>query len=229
MGEKGKKRVLYYVPMVHASEEMLVELYEDFNSGNEHLYGIAGKMKNRIYWEIQDSVLKKYWDWVGKDLDDEMESYENAQIFCEAIYENGRKAENQIRSTKFKNDEWPTLQLCKKLIENGAKMEKTEKKSLYLDHARRLEKDLPDKRAMNRRDREIAKRINENLDETGILLVGAAHNPMRYLDKDIKVRKIMPFDAYREMENLQKRLDKKMEKKYAEFIDELEDIGKELI
>lgn len=224
----SKKRVLYYVPMVHASNEMLDKVYSDINSEDERIYGIAGKMKSSIYWGIQDSVLKKYWDWIERDLDDELDSYNGVQIFCEAVYEDGKAFEKTLKSSKLDADEWPTLQMCKKLVENGAKIEKTEKKSLYIDHARRVENNLPDKMAMKRRDKEIAKRINENLDGVGIILIGAAHNPMKYLDDDITVKKIEPFNAYREMGDRQKRLDKKMGRKYSDLLDSLEELGKEL-
>ncbi|MBI5355623.1 MAG: hypothetical protein HZB68_04175 [Candidatus Aenigmarchaeota archaeon] len=225
----SKKRVLYHVPMVHSSNEMLDKVYKDANSDDERIYGIAGKMKSSIYWGIQDSVLKKYWSWIERDLDEELSSYQGVQIFCEAVFENGKAYEKSLKASKLDPDEWPTLLLCQKLVKNGANMEKTEKKSLYLDHAHRLENDLPDKLAMKKRDKEMAKRINENLDDVGIIFVGGAHNPMKYLDSDIKVKRIEPFNAKREIDDLQKRLDKKMKRKYSDLIDSLEDLGNELI
>lgn len=62
------------------------------------------------------------------------------------------------------------------------------------------------KEVINERDMYIADRINEGIGEgeMGILFIGAEHDPLPYLSRDIEIKKIQPFDVVKRLKDLEK-------------------------
>lgn len=217
-------RKLIYVPLYHSYEEIesivepIIDRVIEKSSG---LFG-RGKAKKEIKTEIRDvmnSSVNRYFDAVESDVEKLVDDYSSLSVFQEGIYWDDDTAKSQAKSMSDGFGTRNFSYVCA-LSERGAKIRETEDMDAYLEHLSNNKVSLKngnetnDSNHIDRRDREIAKRINAKLDGTGLLFLGAVHNAVQYLEKDIEVTTVKPFDVSSEMlVSLSRALAKKREKK----------------
>lgn len=221
---KKTKRKLFYVPTMHSPAEVNRDTFKlSFESMLESYkkeYGDeVGMMLALGFFAALDGFTKKYWDMMEERLDREGLDYGKLKIFQEGAFD-GEESSRQLRDAMKKleslDDEslekkfsYTNLTLLNKMLDKGARLMNTEDREVYKEQVevisrygtRKISKsDL--KKAeeeidacTQKRDKKIAERINNDFrDGTALLFVGAAHDPIRYLDKDIEIRKIELFD-----------------------------------
>lgn len=189
-------RTLIYVPIIHSSADM----------------GSLGKeLKNKSVSELGENKWQNHTDTVNGYWEAIESYFENIDIYIKGIkiYQDGMFVDGEmalkiinegIRSGS-KNSE-----IVSKLIGRGAILIKTEDFKMVKDEYDGLQSILKSKTNikklflllrykiskpifLKRRDKFIAGRISETLgqNETGILFIGAYHNIMKRLPKDITV------------------------------------------
>lgn len=189
-------RTLIYVPIIHSSADM----------------GSLGKeLKNKSVSELGENKWQKHTDTVNGYWDAIESYFENIGIYIKGIkiYQDGMFVDGEIAmkiisegiKSGSKNSE-----IVSKLIDRGAILIKTEDFKMVKDEYDGLQSILKSKTNIKklflllrykiskpifliRRDKFIAGRIAETLgqNETGILFIGAYHNIMKRLPKDITV------------------------------------------
>ncbi len=189
-------RTLIYVPIIHSSADM----------------GSLGKeLKNKSVSELGENKWQKHTDTVNGYWVAIESFFENIDIYIKGIkiYQDGMFVDGEIAmkiigegiKSGSKNSE-----IVSKLIDRGAILIKTEDFKMVKDEYDGLQSILKSKTNIKklflllrykiskpifliRRDKFIAGRIAETLgrNETGILFIGAYHNIMKRLPKDITV------------------------------------------
>jgi len=189
-------RTLIYVPIIHSVADM--------GSMGEELKrkSVSGLGENK--WKTHTDTVNGYWDAI--------ESYfENIEIYIKGtkIYQDGMFVDGEMAlkligdgvKSGSKNSE-----IVSKLIKRGAILIKTEDFKMVKDEYDGLQNVVKSKTSIQklflllkykiskpvflvRRDRFIAATIDKTLgqNETGILFIGAYHNIMKRLPKDITV------------------------------------------
>ena len=189
-------RTLIYIPIIHSSADM----------------GSLGKeLKNKSVSELGEKKWQKHTDTVNGYWDSIESCFETSDFFIKGIkiYQDGMFVDGEMAmkiidegiKSGSKNSE-----IVSKLIGRGAVLIKTEDFKMVKDEYDGLQSVLKSKTNIKklflllrykiskpifliRRDKFIAGRIAETLDqnETGILFIGAYHNVMKRLPKDITV------------------------------------------
>lgn len=171
-------RILYHVPIVHGRAEAVKTASPSLD--NENL----GDVVRRIQSLIEAHVLALPLQWTETSL------------YADGIYEE-RQIET-IMANVLPPDCWSS-HLLYKLACRGARIEVTEQKDLCARFATLLKTSLPGPdrdRVKRERDAVIAKRINQTLRKTGVLLLGFAHEgPAPYLDHDIETQRVLSAAA----------------------------------
>ncbi|MBI5354879.1 MAG: hypothetical protein HZB68_00295 [Candidatus Aenigmarchaeota archaeon] len=202
-------RKLIYVPLYHSYEEIEGIVEPIIDRAVKKSVGVfgRGKAKKEIKSEIRDvmnSSVNKYWDAVENDVDKLIDDYGSLSVFQEGIYWGDDTAKSQAKSAA---EAFGTRNFSYvfKLAEKGAKIRETEDMEAYFAHLANNKvslkngKETNDSGHIDRRDSEIAKRINEKLDGNGILFLGSLHNALQYIEDDIEVTTVKPFDASMDM------------------------------
>ena len=198
-------RTLLYVPIIHTSSDLgslakdvtergIVELGQEV--WNEHLKTVEG------FW---NAILLyfMYIDELGLKI------YQDGMV---AEGEIGQKIVEEGTRLGSKNYE-----LVARLLKQGAILIKTEDFNLVKEERDRLltltkaksvtqkliafiKYKLVKNRLLNKRDRFIAQRINETLNdgERGVLFIGAFHNVKNFLPGDIQIKEIKDAQRVRE-------------------------------
>jgi len=198
-------RTLLYVPIIHTSSDLgslakdvtkrgIVELGQEV--WNEHLKTVEG------FW---NAILLyfMYIDELGLKI------YQDGMV---AGGEIGQKIVEEGTRLGSKNYE-----LVARLLKQGAILIKTEDFNLVKEERDRLltltkaksvtqkliafiKYKLVKNRLLNKRDRFIAQRINETLNdgERGVLFIGAFHNVKNFLPGDIQIKEIKDAQRVRE-------------------------------
>jgi hypothetical protein len=198
-------RTLFYVPIIHTSSDLgslakdvvqrgIVELGQEV--WNEHLKTVEG------FW---DAILLyfMYVDALGLKI------YQDGMV---AEGEIGQKIVEEGTRLGSKNYE-----LVARLLKQGAILMKTEDFNLVKEERDRLltltkaksvtqkliafiKYKLVKNGLLNKRDRFIAQRINETLNdgERGVLFIGAFHNVKKFLPGDIQIKEIKDAQRVRE-------------------------------
>jgi len=198
-------RTLFYVPIIHTSSDLgslakdvakrgIVELGQEV--WDEHLKTVEG------FW---DAILLyfMYVDELGLKI------YQDGMV---AGGEIGQKIVEEGTRLGSKNYE-----LVARLLKQGAILIKTEDFNLVKEERDRLltltkaksvtqkliafiKYKLVKNRLLNKRDRFIAQRINETLNdgERGVLFIGAFHNVKNFLPGDIQIKEIKDAQRVRE-------------------------------
>jgi hypothetical protein len=195
MGEKWYlMRRLIYVPIIH-TEADLGSLAEEIEERTKAVFGDADWQKHKedvnLYWqEIYD-----YW---------EKKNIPGLKIFQDGMPVDGAAGENIVRS--MANNGSINYKIIEQLMDGGAKLIQTEDIELLKEEyflTRDLTKSDPASISLNAlshyksrkdellkaRDTYIARRIDESLedDETGVCFLGASHQILSRLPKDIEV------------------------------------------
>lgn len=187
-------RQLYYVPIIHVTE--------DFGSLAPTINKKGAAILGKNAWQTHQQVIANFWSSLA-------DFFKKVDVSGWKVYQDGMAADGEI-AKKIVNEasikgskNYQVVQsmlakgafiiktediiLLKTELENIASLAKAktfaEKTLAYVRH--RWEKD----RLTKKRDSFIAGRINETLKdgETGVLFIGAEHHILPLLSKDIKV------------------------------------------
>jgi hypothetical protein len=189
-------RKLVYVRIVHTSVDM-GSLSEKLQ---KEMISRIGKDK----WEETQRMIRKFWDELEKELFDLDLDFEHTKIYQDGLPIGGEVGVKIVHNTADLGSQ--NYRLIERLLENKAKIVATESPELLIEE-RNLQMDIynsstPEEREkakkryetrekilLQARDEYIASRINSTLidGETGILFIGAEHNVIPWIDRDIKV------------------------------------------
>jgi hypothetical protein len=202
-------RTLIYVPIIHTRQD-LGSLARDVAKR-----GIAD-LGEKFFREHEKAVFG-FWDAIR-------EYFGSIEVSGFKIYQDGMVADgevgNKIVEEGMKSGS-KNYEIVENLIKGGAILVKTEDFSLVKKERDRLlkitqAKTLSEKLLgfirykltknilLNKRDRFIAKRIEQTLNhsETGIIFIGAYHNIKKYLPKDIQIIEVKDADKVRAYQRL---------------------------
>lgn len=202
-------RTLIYIPIIHTSA--------DLGSLAEYVTkkGIADLGED--VWKGHRRAVEGFWDAISHFFD-------SVDVSGIKIYQDGMVAEGEV-SQKIVEEGVKSgsknYELISRLLQKGAILVKTEDFNLVREERDRLlaitqaksisqkiiafiRYELTKNILLNKRDRFIAKRIDETLnqDETGIIFIGAYHNIKKRLPKDIKIKEIKDVDKVKEYQRL---------------------------
>jgi hypothetical protein len=202
-------RILIYIPIIHTSAD-LGSLAEDVTKK-----GIADLGED--IWNEHRKAVGGFWDAISHHFD-------SVDVSGIKIYQDGMVAEGEVGQKIVEEgvkSGSKNYELISRLLQKGAILVKTENFNLVSEERSRLlaitqaksisQKIIPFIRykltkdiLLNKRDRFIAKRVDETLnqDETGIIFIGAYHNIKKWLPKDIKIKEIKDTDKVREYQRL---------------------------
>ena len=190
-------RKLILIKIVHTSADM--------GSMGEGLVKEGMAKMGREKWLENQRKIEKFWDDLEKEIDGLGLDYSKTRIYQDGLPCGDELGLRIVRETADKGSK--NYRIVRKLIERGAVIEATESPELlrkeyeYIkalmtartpeekaDAARRYDQ-IKDE-LMQERDAYIAKAIDISLkdDETGLLFIGAAHNVIPELAKDIEVK-----------------------------------------
>ena len=186
-------RTLIYIPIIHTDPDLgslAVDLEEK-----------AAKLLGR-YWGEHKKTIERYWQEIIRFLEEK--TFTKVLIFQDGMPEGGETAQAII--DKLAQTGSPNYQILQALTKIGAQMQKTEDPEL-LKEEYQLTKDLVVRKSLmstifaflkykfrkngllKARDNHIAKQINQNLPEgeTGLCFLGAYHDVLSKLARDIKI------------------------------------------
>jgi hypothetical protein len=192
-------RKLILIKIVHTSTDM--------GSMGEGLVKDGMAKIGREKWLENQGKIEKFWDDLEKEIDGLGLDYSKTRIYQDGLPCGGELGLRIVRETANKGSK--NYRIVRTLIERGAKIEATESPELLrkeyehikalitaktpeekADAARRYDK-IKDE-LMHERDAYIAKAIDISLkdDGTGVLFIGAVHNVIPRLAKDIEVKSL---------------------------------------
>lgn len=191
-------------------------------------------------WARHKETVSSYWDAIIKYFNGikvaDIRAYQDGMVIGGDI---GRKIVSEGVRAGSKNSEVLLI-----LIQRGAVLEKTEDLAMVSkerDYIVKLKNAVTARQKMSayiryrmsknhllvKRDRFIADRINRTLKEreTGVLFIGAYHNIIPLLDKDIRVKEIKEVEKIRAYQKmfLYGRKDKELEALSSYLISPVED------
>ncbi len=221
-------RRLIYAPTIHTSAD-IGSLAKDVTDR-----GIAD-LGERL-WEDYRKVVDSFWDVIARYFD-------SVPVSKMKIYQDGMVAEGEIGQKiveETANAGSKNYELVSRLLKRGAVLIKTEDFKMVKAERDRLLKITQAKGTvrklagflkyrltrdplLDRRDRFIARRIDETLNdgEEGIIFIGAYHNIKKRLPKDVQVTEIKDASKVREYQKLLPFYDKNKER--------FEELGRYLI
>lgn len=194
-----RMRKLILVKIVHTSADM--------GSMGEGLIKEGMAKIGKEKWLENQRRIENFWNELEKEIGALDLNYSRTRIYQDGLPCSGELGLRIVRETAEKGSR--NYQIVRKLIERGAKIEATESPELLRkeyehikaivastdvrEKAEAMEKyeQLKDK-LIQERDAFIAKAIDSTLqnDETGLLFIGAAHNVIPLLAKDMEVKSL---------------------------------------
>lgn len=202
-------KTLIYVPVIHTSAD-LGSLAKDVAKR-----GIADLGEE--FWKGHKKTVDGFWDAIAQYFD-------SIDVSRMKIYQDGMVAEGEIGEKIVEEgikSGSKNYELVSRLLKRGAFLVKTEDFNLVKEERDRLvaitrarsisEKligfikyKLVKNRLLNKRDKFIARRIDETLDhaEKGIIFIGAYHNIKKWLSKSIHIREIKDIEKIKEYQRL---------------------------
>jgi len=188
-------RKLLYVPILHTSADMgsLAAKLEDRGSA---MIGTEG-------WERHKKTISKFWDSITKYS--KSLKVKGFQIYQDGLLAGDELGMKVVNSAAAKGSE--NYQIIKNLVSKGAKIMKTEDMKIVMKEVKlikemansdsklkrlacALQYKLLKNKLLKERDDFIADRINKTLVKKGIIFIGAYHNVIPLLDKDIEVEEV---------------------------------------
>ena len=204
-------RTLIYIPIIHSGADMGSMATELTRKGVDE-FGIE-------FWETHVDTVNKYWEIISQccdtiDLVDKVVK----------IYQDGMVVDGEI-ALKIMEESVKSgsrnYEIISKLVRRGAIIVRTEDLSLVKKELEML-KSIPSSGALiiklikifwfkiirskllNQRDKFIAGRIAATLEpnETGIIFLGAYHDILKKLPKDIVIKEFKEINKVREYQKL---------------------------
>jgi len=185
---------LLYVPIIH----MEADLGSVAPTINKRSSQICGKER----WNRHKKAVSEFWDSIANLFDHLNAS--NLKIYQDGLMIDGLLGKKIVEEGARRGSK--NYKIILKLIESGAKVMKTEDASLLKEEYNNLIKlsqtksvlgktlayigyKLRKNPLMKKRDKFIAERINETLQEgeAGVLFIGVYHNVLPLISKDITV------------------------------------------
>ncbi len=192
-------RKLILIKIVHTSTDM--------GSMGEGLVREGMAKIGREKWLENQRKIEKFWDDLEKEIDGLGLDYNKTRIYQDGLPCGGEFGLKIVRETADKGSK--NYQIVRKLIERGAVIEATESPELLRKEYEHIKAILiaktPEEKAdaarrydqikdalMQERDTHIAKAIDISLkyNETGVLFIGASHNVIPGLARDIEVKSL---------------------------------------
>lgn len=188
---KSSERTLFYIPIIHTQADM--------GALSEYVKKASLRKLGRSGWKRKISLIDQFWTEIEKIIEELKLPLNVVRIYQDGLPVSGREREivEELAKSGSRNHA-----LLIRLINAGAKMTGTESLELLLeeyDHAKKTlgmksagirgaEKSMSDS-ILARRDKYIAKRINETLlpGETGMVFLGMLHSLEPWLAKDIQL------------------------------------------
>lgn len=189
-------RRLFVIRIVHTSADM--------GSMSEGLIKEGIAKLGREKWLENQKKIENFWTEVEKEINSLNLDYSRTRIYQDGLPCGGELGLKIVRETADKGSR--NYQIVRNLIENGATIEAAESPELLkkeYEHIRAIMTASSDKEKaeaiqkyeqikdelMRERDDYIANAIDITLKdgETGVLFIGAAHNVVSKLPKDIEV------------------------------------------
>ena len=202
-------RTIIYVPIIHTSAD---------------LGSLAGDVTKRGIADLGEDVWKEHTKTVDGFWDVISHYFDSVDVSGMKIYQDGMVAEGEVGEKIVEeglNLGSRNYELVSRLLKRGAILVKTEDFNLVKEERDRLltltraksithkliafiKYKLVKNRLLNKRDRFIAKKIDETLrySEKGILFIGAYHNIKKRLPKSIYVREIKDIKKVKEYQQL---------------------------
>ena len=191
-------REIIYIPIVHSEVDM--------GSVSEELKREYIKRYGEERWLEHTRTIEGLWDRIRKEILSLPLDYNRVKLYQDGL-PNYRGMELEIVK-KLASEGSKNHKLLQDLVERGSKLIGTEDPQLLLEEYKRMKgglRDLASSKASDpklptydeitlRRDRYIARRIDETLEEgeTGLLFMGAIHRTPEMLPPDIKIRYLLP-------------------------------------
>jgi len=221
-------RTLIYVPVIHT--------YADLGSLAKEVAkrGIADLGED--LWKLHRKTVDGFWDAISH-------YFNSIDVSGMKIYQDGMVADGEVGQEIVEagiKSGSKNYELVSSLMKRGATLVKTEDFKLVKEERDRLlsiteAKSVIKKllafikyksvknRLLNKRDKFIAKRITETLNqgERGIIFIGAYHNIKKRLSKDIQIREIKDTQKVREYQKILPFYNKNKER--------FEELGKYLV
>jgi len=198
-------KYLIYVPIIHTTADL----------GSLAKYvskrGIADLGED--LWELHRKTVDGFWDAISNYFD-------SIDVSGMKIYQDGMVADGEVGQEIVEEgvkSGSKNYELVSRLIKRGATLVKTEDFKLVREERDRLlaitqansiikkvfafiKYKSVKNRLLNKRDKFIAKRITETLNqgERGIIFTGAYHNIKKRLSKDIQIKEIKDTQKVRE-------------------------------
>jgi len=221
-------RELIYVPVIHMSA--------DLGSVAKHLDNRGVANLGEQFWRKHTETISGFWDSVANYFSGL--PVENAKIYQDALVIGGDVGLRIIEEGAKAGSK--NYELIADLVKGSAILVRTEDLTLVREERDRIVKltnastltekliaylkyRLTRNKLLKKRDNYIAKRIDETLnhDETGIIFMGAYHDIVPKLAKDIEVTEVKDVKKIRDYQRLLLRIRKKKEG--------LEDLAKYLV
>jgi len=200
---------LIYVPIIHMSA--------DLGSIANHVDKRGIAVFGEEFWKKHRETISGFWDSIVK-------YFSNLEVNDFKIYQDGMVADAEVGQKIVEEgvkSGSKNYEIIDDLLKKGAVLVKTEDFALVKEERDRIVKitqaatttqkliaylkyKLAKNRLLKKRDNYIAKRIDETLDygETGILLIGAYHDIIPKLAKDIQVIEVKEARKISRYQNL---------------------------
>ena len=211
-------RKLTYVPVIHMSA--------DLGTIAKHLDKKAVADFGEEFWRRHRETIARFWDSVTNYFSNLQ--VENVKIYQDALVAGGHVGQRIIEEAAKAGSK--NYELIANLLKRGAVLVRTEDLSLVREERDRIVKltnagtpteklmayvkyRLTKNRLLRKRDNYIAKRIDETLNhgETSILFMGAYHDIVPKLAKDIEVTQVKYVKKIRDYQRFLLRTRKKKE------------------
>jgi len=161
----------------------------------------------RQRWEDNQRKIEKFWEEVDQEVDRLGLKLDEVRIYQDGLPCAGELGERIVRETADKGSK--NYQIISRLMDRGAKIEATESPELLRQEYSHIKAileakteqertdagaryDLVKDRLMEDRDAFIGQTISSTLKdgETGLLFIGASHNVIPKISKDIEVKSL---------------------------------------
>jgi len=161
----------------------------------------------RQRWEDNQRRIEKFWEEVDQEVDRLDLKLDKVRIYQDGLPCAGELGEKIVRETAEKGSK--NYQILRKLMDRGARIEATESPELLRQEYSHIKAileaktdqerteagaryDLVKDRLMKDRDAFIAQTISTTLKdgETGLLFIGASHDVIPKIAKDIEVKSL---------------------------------------